>query len=608
MPGTAAADHTGQTMPKLLRENALRYADRIALREKDLGIWQRTTWRGYWEHVRDFALGMRELGLTEPGDKVSILGDNCPEWLYADLAAQSCRAVAVGVYPTNVADQCWYVMDNSESSFVVCKDQEQVDKVLEVGDRLPLIKRIIVIDMKGLRHYDDSRIISFDEVERLGRRLHEKEPELFDALVAATEPEDVGVMVYTSGTTGVPKGAMITHRNMTAMIRGLSTVVKFSQKDSFVSALPLCHIAERSFSMIYPMWAGCSVNFAESVATLQEDLREISPSAFLSVPRIWEKMHSNICIKIKDALFVKRWVYNTLMPVGQKVAARRLRGQPVPVWLHFLNGLGYLLLFRALKNSLGLLNGRIFVSGAAPLSNELLEFYHAIGVPVRECFGMTECAGISVIPDGDSIRVGQVGKPIPGIVMKLSGDGEIMLKGDSVFKGYYRLPEQTAEALTADGWLLTGDVGEMSPEGQLKIVDRKKDLIINAYGKNIAPSEIENKLKFSPYVKEAVIIGDGRKYLCALIQLELDNVSDWAQENSIAYTTYKSLAGNTEVNQLIDAEIARVNDSLARVEKIRKFTILSKELDQDDDEVTATMKVRRSTIEKKFRDLIEAMY
>lgn len=608
MPGATGRNVAGLTMPKLLKKNASRYRDRVALREKDLGIWQRVTWQGYFEHVRDFALGLRELGLTEPGGKVSILGDNCPQWLYADLAAQACRAVAVGIYPTNVAEQCWYVMDNSESSFVVCKDQEQVDKVLEVGERLPLIKNIIVIDMKGLRHYDDPRIISFDEVERLGRAVHEREPELFDSLVEATQPEDVGVMVYTSGTTGVPKGAMITHRNMTAMIQGLSSVLEFSQKDSFVSALPLCHIAERSFSMIYPMWAGCSVNFAESVATLQEDLREISPSAFLSVPRIWEKMHSGIYIKIKDAMFIKRWVFHALMPVGQGVAARRLRGEPVPLSLRLLNEAGYWLLFRALKNSLGLLNGRIFVSGAAPLSDELLEFYHAIGVPVRECFGMTETAGISVIPDGRSIRLGQVGKPIPGVEMKLAEDGEIMLKGDSVFKGYYRLSQQTEQALTGDGWLLTGDVGKMSPEGQLKIVDRKKDLIINAYGKNIAPSEIENRLKFSPFIKEAIIIGDGRKYLSALIQLELDNVSDWAQDNSIAYTTYKSLAENPDVNQLIDAEIAKVNQSLARVEKIRKFVILTKELDQDDDEVTATMKVRRSTIEKKFKDVIEAMY
>ncbi len=608
MPDARTKDTTGLTMPKLLRQNAVRFADRIALREKDLGIWQRTTWQGYWEHVRDFALGLRELGLTEPGDKVSILGDNCPQWLYADLAAQACRSVAVGVYPTNVAEQCWYVIDNSESSFVVCKDQEQVDKVLEVGERLPLIKNIIVIDMKGLRHYDDARIISFDEVERMGRQRHDKDPGLFDKMVEATEPDDVGVMVYTSGTTGVPKGAMITHRNMTAMIQGLSQVLKFSQKDSFVSALPLCHIAERSFSMIYPMWAGCAANFAESVATLQEDLREISPSALLSVPRIWEKMHSNIYIKIKDALFIKRWFFNILMPVGQKVAALRLRGKPVPAWLRFLNEVGYWLLFRALRNSLGLLNGRIFVSGAAPLSDELLEFYHAIGVTVRECFGMTETAGICVVPDGDGIRVGQVGKPIPGVEMKLAEDGEILIKGDSVFNGYYRMPEQTAEAFGEDGWLLTGDVGEMSPDGQLKIVDRKKDLIINAYGKNIAPSEIENKLKFSPFIKEAIAIGDRRKYLSALIQLELDNISDWAQEKSIAYTTYKSLAENAEVNQLIDDEIAGVNKSLARVEKIRKFTILTKELDQDDDEVTATMKVRRSTIEKKFKSLIDAMY
>ncbi len=601
-------DTSQLTIPKLLEINAGRYGDRVALREKDLGIWQRISWQEYLEQVRDLALGMKQLGLEDSGGKVSILGDNCPQWLYADIAAQACRAVAVGIYPTNVAEQCFYALDNSESSLVVCKDQEQVDKVLEVKDRLPLLKKIIVIDMKGLRNYDDPLIISLEAVQELGRALHQAEPELFGRMIADTRPEDVAIMVYTSGTTGEPKGAMITHKNMVTMIKGLAQILPFGPEDSFVSALPLCHVAERSFSMIFPMWAGCTVNFAESVATLQEDLREISPSAFLSVPRIWEKMHSNIYIKIKDALFVKRWVFNAIMPLGLKVAARRLAGQTVPLHLKAIYGLGYLLLFRALKNSLGLLNGRIFVSGAAPLSDDLLEFYHAIGVPVCECFGMTECAGISVIPAEGRIRVGQVGTPIPGIELKLAEDGEIMLKGDSVFAGYYRMPGRSAESLTEDGWLLTGDVGQFADSGQLMIVDRKKDLIINAYGKNIAPSEIENKLKFSPYIKEGIVVGDGRKYLSALIQLELDNVADWAQERSIAYTTYKSLAENERVNEMIQAEVDQVNEQLARVEKIRRFSILTKELDQDDDEVTATMKVRRSTIEKKFRDIIESMY
>ena len=596
------------TMPKLLLRNVARYGDRVALREKDLGIWQRISWNQYWEHVRDFALGIKELGFQPKEGNLSILGDNCPEWLYADLGTQSLGAISVGIYPTNVAEQCYYVLENSNSSMVVCKDQEQVDKVLEVKDRLPDLKQIIVVDMKGLRHYRDAMIISFEQVEKLGRRVHQENPGLFLDMVEATNPEDVAIMVYTSGTTGEPKGAMITHANMVAMIQGFSQILKFNDKDSFVSALPLCHVAERSFSMIFPMWAGCTVNFAESVATLQEDLREISPSAFLSVPRLFEKMHSNIYIKMKDAIFFKRWIFDAFMPIGENLADKRLKGHQIRIWQKALWALGYLLLFRSVQNSLGLLNGRYFVSGAAPLSGELMRFYHAVGIPVRECFGMTECAGVSVVPESDCIRLGEVGKPIPGVTLKLAEDGEILLKGKSVFKGYHRKPEQTAKALSEDGWLMTGDVGELGPDGSLRIVDRKKDLIINAYGKNIAPSEIENKLKFSPFINEAIVVGDGRKYLSCLIQLELDNVSDWAQERSLAYTTYKSLAENPDVNTLINAEVEKVNAQLARVEKIRRFTILRKELDQDDDEVTATMKVRRSTIEEKFKDLIDAMY
>lgn len=596
------------TMPKLLRRNAERYGSRVALREKDLGIWQRVSWLDYLDHVRHFALGLRELGLEDDGDKVSILADNCPEWLYADLAAQSCRAFAVGVYPTNVAEQVRYVLENSDSSFVVCGDQEQVDKVLEVKDDLPRLKKIVVIDMKGLRKYTDPDIVSFTRVEEIGRDRHRKDPGEFDRMVEATDPDDVAIMVYTSGTTGTPKGAMITHRNMVSMIAGLSAVLNFNHRDTFVSALPLCHVAERSFSMIFPMYAGCTVNFAESVQTLQEDLREISPSAFLTVPRIWEKMHSSIEIRIKDAVFFKRWIYRAMMPIGLWIADRRLSGRPVPLFRRFLNLLAYFLLFRPLQNKLGLLCGRIFVSGAAPLSHDLLRFYHAIGVPIRECFGMTECAGISFIPDEASIRIGRVGRPIPGIEYRIADDGELLLKGDQVFKGYYRMDRRTAEAFDEDGWLRTGDVVEVDQDGQIQIVDRKKDLIINAYGKNIAPSEIENKLKFSPFINEAIVVGDGRKYLSALIQLETENVSDWAQERGLAYTTYKSLAEMDDVYGLIQEEVDQVNQQLARVEKIRKFKILTKELDQDDDEVTATMKVRRSVIEKKFKDLIEQMY
>lgn len=594
------------TIPKLLARNSKLYSDRVALREKDLGIWQRTTWDEYWDHVCYFALGIKKLGL-EKGDKLSILGDNCREWLYADLATQSSSAVTVGIYPTDVASQVRYILENSESSFIVAKDQEQVDKILEVKDSLPRLKKIIVVDMKGLRRYRDTMVISFKDVESLGFEINTKEPHLFEQMVNETRPDDPAIIVYTSGTTGQPKGAMITHKNMIAMIRGLAEVLNFRYTDSFVSALPLCHIAERMFSLIFPMWAGCAVNFAESVATLQEDLSEISPTAFLNVPRIWEKMHSNVMIKVQDSIFFKRWIFSAMFPIGMKVSELKLKKRPIPLHWKALYGMAYLLLFRPLRNHLGLLDARIFVSGAAPLSPDLMRFYHAIGVPVRECYGMTEMSGISFVPRDGEIKIGGVGKPIPGVEIKLAEDGEILQRGDSVFAGYYGAPEATREVVI-DGWLHTGDVGELDDDGHLKITDRKKDIIITAGGKNIAPSELENSLKFSPYIKEAIVIGDRRKYVSCLIQIELENVAYWAQNNRIAYTNYKSLATHPEVRKLIQAEVGKTNSNFAQVEKIKKFVILDKELDQDDEELTATMKVKRSNIEKKFKDLIESMY
>jgi len=522
------------TLPKLFLRNRNLYRGEIALREKDLGIWQPVSWDDYRDHVRNFALGLRSLGLRK-GDKISILGDNCREWLYADLAAQCSSAVTVGIYPTDVALQVKYILENSESAFVVARDQEQVDKVLEVKDQLPLLKKIVVVDMKGLRRYKDPTIISFEDVEALGAELNDREQGLFEEMVQTTRPDDVAIIVYTSGTTGPPKGAMITHRNMIAMISGLSQVLDFRHGDSFVSALPLCHIAERMFSLIFPMWAGCTVNFAESVATLQEDLAEISPTAFLNVPRIWEKMHSSLMIRMQDAVFFKRWIFKRALPIGEKVAEFRLHQKPVPLHLRVLNGIAYLLLFRPLRNHLGLLEARIFVSGAAPLSPELMKFYHSVGIPIRECYGMTEMSGISFMPRNGEIKIGGVGKPIPGVEFKLADDGEILQRGDLVFAGYYGNPGATREILR-DGWLHTGDVGELDDDGTLRITDRKKDIIITAGGKNISPSEIENSLKFSPYIKEADVIGDRREYRTGLVQIEFETVAHWAQNNRIAYT------------------------------------------------------------------------
>jgi long-chain acyl-CoA synthetase len=594
------------TLPKLFLRNVNQYRDRVALREKDLGIWKRVTWGDYYEHVRDFAMGLKALGF-EPGDKVAILGDNCCEWIYADLAAQSLLGITVGIYPTDVASQVKYILKNSDSKFVVARDQEQVDKVLQVKDELPLLKKVIVIDMKGLRRYKDPLIISFEETEKMGRALHEQMPQFFQENIHSTRAEEVAIIVYTSGTTGDPKGAMISHKGMISMVRGLSQILDFRSSDSVVSVLPLCHIAERMFSLIFPMYVGYTVNFAESVNTLQEDMKEISPAAFLNVPRIWEKMHSNIMIRMQDAIFFKRWVFKAMVPIGERVSQYRLENKPVPLHWRFLHWVAHLFLFRALKNQLGLLQTRIFVSGAAPLSPDLIKFYHSIGVPVRECYGMTEMSGISFMPKDHEIRVCGVGKPIPGVEFKLGEDGEIFQKGDSVFVGYYGNPRATQDTIV-DGWLHTGDVGQVDEEGILYLTDRKKDIIITAGGKNIAPSEIENKLKFSPFIKEAIVIGDRRKYLSCLIQIDLENVSNWAQNNKIAYTTYKSLATHPDVNKLIGKEVEEVNKHFSRVETIKKFKILEKELDPDDEELTATMKVKRAVIEKKFKGIIEAMY
>jgi len=594
------------TLPKLLLRNAHQFSDRVALREKDLGIWKRVTWKGYFEHVRDFAMGLRAMGF-ERGDKVAILGDNCCEWLYADMAAQCISGVAIGIYPTDVASQIKYILENSDSKFIVVRDQEQVDKVLQVRDQVPLLKKVIVIDMKGLRRYKHPLLISFEATETLGQELHARTPLFFEESIRATQAQDVAIIVYTSGTTGDPKGAMISHKGMISMVEGLLQVLNLNTNDSVVSALPLCHIAERMFSLIFPMYTGYTVNFAESVATLQEDLREISPTLFLQVPRIWEKMHSNIMIRMQDAVFFKRWVFKAMLPIGNRVSRYKLENKPVPLTWGILHAVAYLALFRALKNQLGLLQTRIFVSGAAPLSPDLIKFYHSIGVPVRECYGMTEMSGISFMPRENEIRVGGVGKPVPGVDFKILEDGEILWKGDSMFVGYYGNPKGTRDAIE-DGWLHTGDVGRADEEGILYITDRKKDIIITAGGKNITPSEIENKLKFCPFIKEAIVIGDRRKFLSCLIQIDLENVSNWAQNNRIAYTTYKSLATHPEVNKLIWKEVEQVNKYFSRVETIKKIKILEKELDPDDGELTATMKVKRAMIEKKYKDIIEAIY
>ncbi len=600
------AELTNKTLPQVFLDRVEKYGDRTALREKDFGIWQRITWSRYFQHVKDFALGLSSIGFQR-GDHLAILSENCKEWLYADLACISLGGITLGVYPTSPYPEVQYVVHHSDATMVVCEDQEQTDKILEVINNLPRVKKIIVKDMKGLRKYPKDIIISFNEVEALGRQLAQTQPDLFLEEVKKGDSEDICIMIYTSGTTGPPKGAMVSHRNIEATTWASAEAMEVTQDDTVVSYLPLCHVAEQIFSLYLPLYIGNTVNFAESIATIQNDLREIAPTLFLGVPRIWEKLHSSITINIQDSGRFKRWLFDRCMAVGYKKANRRLAKKKINPGLALAWWAGYWLMFRALQNYIGLRHARMCLSAAAKVSPEELLFLHAIGIFTREGYGMTECTGLSFIHMGDDIKLGTVGKPIACIEYRLADDGELMKKGPSIFMGYYKNPEATAQTII-DGWLMTGDIAMVDEDGHVSIVDRKKDILITSGGKNIAPSLIENELKVSPYIKEAIVIGDGKKFISALIQIDFENVGKWATNRQIPYTTFKSLSVLPEVKDLIQEAVNDVNAKFARVENIRKFLLLTKELDHDDDEMTATMKVRRATIYKKFAGEIDTIY
>ncbi len=576
------------------------------MRTKYKGIWREISWQDYANRVAQFCCGLMELGMKK-GDHASILGENCPEWVFSDLAIQSLGGVSVGVYPTNSVEQVRYILDHSRSKVVVVKDQEQADKVLAAKADLPELQAIVVIDMKGLSHYQDPLLVSYKDVEKKGAEVLARKPETFSEIANAAQPDDVAFIVYTSGTTGPPKGAMISHRNIIhQVITTLQPVLHFTEQDSLLSYLPLCHIFERNLSMAMPLVFGYVVNFAESIDTVQENIREISPTFFAAVPRILEKLHSAVQIKLQNSTPLKRLGFRFGEWVGSKIVPYKMKRSPLPLHLRPLYGLAYLVSFRPVREKLGLLRCRCIMSGGAPIAPEVLAFFRQLGITTVEMYGLTETSGGCTGPLGE-IKHGSVGQPSPGLEFKLAEDGEILFKGDSVFSGYYRDDAATAEILR-DGWLHTGDVGKLDDDGHLYIVDRKKDIIITSGGKNISPSEIENKLKCSPYIKEAIIVGDGRKFVTSLIQIDYDNVGNWAQNNKVAFTTYKSLATNPIIYRLIEDEVRAVNADLAQVEKIKKFKILEKELDQDDEELTATQKVKRKVISKRFHKEIEEMY
>ncbi|MBI5571758.1 MAG: AMP-binding protein [Desulfomonile tiedjei] len=593
-------------MPKMFRERVSRHPDKVAMRYKYLGIWRDITWQEYLDNVRLTCLGLVSLGVGR-GDRVAVIGENRPEWLYSDLATMAIGAVTVGIYTTSAAQQCEYVVGHSGAKVFIAEDEEQLDKALTLRDQTPELTRIVIIDPKGLRSFSDPMVMTFEELLEMGRDLEAKEPSLFGDMVAHTDPDDMALIIYTSGTTGPPKGAMLSHRNITWTTWSIGTAIPLEPADELLSFLPLSHIAERMFSVFLPIRFGYTVNFTESPDTVMDNFREVSPTVIFAVPRIWEKYHSGIRIRIANATWFKRVVYGLSETVSKKYGQVRFERKSVPAWLRLMRFLVNLLVFYKLRERLGFDRVRLAVSGAAPISPDVLRYFHGIGVPLREVYGQTEGSGPTCIHQGDNIELSNVGPALPGVEVRIAEDGEILVKGGNVFMGYYNSPDATAETLT-EGWLHSGDVGELDNRGYLKITDRKKDLIITAGGKNIAPQNIENQLKFSPYVNDAIVVGDRLKFLAALIVIDEENVVQYAQDHKIPFTTYESLTKCPEIIELIDREVQEVNKGLSHVETVKKFTIVPKKLYEEDGEVTPTMKVKRKYINEKFGDLIRAMY
>ena len=610
-PAPAAADaactvHGQDTLPRLFRHVVRERGDRVAMREKHLGIWRGISWREYGEQAKRVGLGLVALGLR-PGDVVSIIADNGPEWLYTDLGVMSVAGIPNGIYTTDSARQVEYIVNDSGTRFFFAENEEQLDKILEVRARCPALVKIFVYDMEGLHGFRDDQVMPFEALLELGTRYDRDHPRAFDQMIDIARPDDLAILVYTSGTTGPPKGAMLSHRNILFQLAYADFITPLHEGDQQLSFLPLCHIAERTFTVFNPLHTGSTVNFAESIDTVPENIREVAPALFFAVPRIWEKFYSGVALRMRDATWLGRFAYEQALRIGRRVADARIEGRRPSALLRLAFRIADFLVLDNVKRSIGLHRARGAATGAAPIAPDLIRWYLALGINMIEVYGQTENTGLATAMPPDRIRLGSVGVARPGTEVRLSPDGEILLKGPHVFKGYYGKPDKTAETVV-DGWLHTGDVGTMDAEGFVRITDRMKDIIITAGGKNVTPSEIENQLKFSPYISDAVVIGDRRKFLSCLVMIDHETVAQFAQERNVPFSNFASLCRAPEVQDLIWSEIERVNRQLARVETIKTFRLIEQLLTAEDEELTPTMKLKRAFVNVKYKNLIDGMY
>ncbi len=599
------------TMPALLKGNAEKFPDKVALREKEFGIWQDVTWRQYYEHVKYFALGLAALGFHD-GDALAIIGDNRPEWVYAELAAQSLKGRPLGIYQDSILTEVAYVIDHSDAVFVVAEDQEQTDKVLDMREKLPKVRKVIYTDPKGMRGYDDPLLIYFPEVEELGRQHEKANPGLFEDSLASLTPGDLALIAYTSGTTGFPKGSLLTHANMLKMALNLNRVDPKRPGDQIVSFLPLPWIGEQMIAVGSALAIGFTVNFPEEPETAMADLYEIGPNVVFSPPRVWEQLSRSVIVKHLDASAFKRFFYRLCMPIGYQMADFHFEKKSPPLTWRLMYGLSYLLLFRALKDRLGFSNIRSATTGGAALGPDVFRFFHACGVNLKQIYGQTEISGISCIHREHNVDFTSVGQPIPETEVQIDqpdpeGVGEIVSRSPALFKGYYKNDEATAETIV-EGWLHSGDAGYVTQSGQLVCIDRIKDLMRLTSGARFSPMFIENKLKFCPYIVECCVLGHQRDYVTAMICIDYKHTGKWAEEHRIGYTTYTDLASKGEVYDLIEQEVVRVNRDLPEAARIKKFLLLYKEFDPDDEELTRTRKLRRRFIAERYATEIEALY
>ena len=598
-----------------IRDHAAAMPRAVALRDKYLGIWREWTWADYWDHVQLAGHAFLSLGVR-PGDRIAIHSENRPEWLIADMGALAVRAASVGIYPTNPAAEVGYLLSDSGAVVLVAEDQEQVDKAFAALAEAPDLTRIVYLEPRGIRHrYDDERLLSWEEFLELGREHRERHPSALTDVLEAQQDDDLATLIYTSGTTGPPKGVMLTVANVEYAIKVLALEGAFtdpppSPADLTLSYLPLAHVAERIFSTWFNAAAGTQVNFAESIETVPANLREVQPTILFGVPRIWEKLLAGIEIRLSGATWLKRRVAAYWLGVADRIGEQLVAtGGNHTTATRLKYAVGWLFFYRALQDRLGIRKVRYAASGAAPIAPEVLRFFMGIGVPMHEVYGMTENTAVATANRPGRIRLGTVGEVHPGTELRLDElTGEILTRSPGTFAGYWRKDDATREALTEDGWLHTGDVGEWVDGTHLKITDRMKDIIITAGGKNVSPSMIENALKASPYIREAIVLGDGRRYLTALIGIELDTVGEWAQRRRIGYSTYRDLGTKPEVVELVAEVVKQVNAGLATVEQVKEFRLLPKELDHEDGELTATQKVKRKAIVRVFEQTVDEMY